>query len=314
MRVDSSQTVRERVSGAAGRDDPRSGARDITTLEEDDGPVTSTEQNTTADSLQPLAVSSQNEIPASTSSHTGLIPLAQAVTVTLSPSNEQASASPAPAKKPERSSLSSSSPHACSACHLYAPSSSATFYLDAWLNQQNDILSATTPHAKPKSKKRVSWPSATAQLKTVIDVNKWIEKCIHVHPHPTPRSERRLDETQDGSQDEDYEERVKACRKEEGRASVLGGPYSEYEAAVRIRGVDPIKHRAMIENFWKRPLDETDGSEDEDYEEQRAKACGKEEERVSVIGGPYSEYEAAVRIRGVDPIKHRPMIENYWQY
>lgn len=35
---------------------------------------------------------------------------------------------------------------------------------------------------------------------------------------------------------------------------------------------------------------------------------------VKIIGGPYSEHEAAMKLRGVDPIKHRTMIENYWQF
>ncbi|KAF8464136.1 hypothetical protein BDZ91DRAFT_796017 [Kalaharituber pfeilii] len=358
---------------------------------------------TTTSILPPATTSSSQQIRA-TQSQLRSVP--EDLNNNSSCATETITASTVPFQpKLRRSSFSTSSPHACPTCHLYAPSTSQMFYLDAWLNQQNDIHpQPSSAGLKSKPRKRVSWPSTTSELKTIIQVSKWIEKGVHVHPHPAPRSARLFeDDTEDDlseSEEDDYEsKRVRACEKEEGRISVrmkqdaetcvqLEGKEQCETQTVASRDSDSESTSSVVSVRWdgsggvnprclENALQELNLSQSQSSSRSSSssslssassssstsgslspssvtiasqsipnhpKSCKIDQNsklrtipsyprppiqstqslsprkkyssgvKVTVIGGPYSEHEAAVRIRGMDPIKHRAMIENYWQY
>lgn len=301
-----------------------------------------------------------------------------------------------PATSVKRPSSLSLFTHTCPSCHLYAPSSSETFYLDAWLNQQNDIHPSSVSEEKVKSKKKVTWPDTTAELRNVIVVENWIEKGVHVHPQPR----QRFNESDD-SEDDDYEcQRAKACEKEEGRVAIrvreekaaVTKPISEVlpavqqtpssstgsskdsdcgsvgsSTSVRCNAIAPAPIRPVPSNkaavsvprvtetpIVKRPSPPSSVSSTSSASSSSTSTSSRPIQQqpariskqpkvadpsllsnstprvvtqlptpkkkyssgvtVKIIGGPYSEHEAAMKIRGVDPIKHRAMIENYWQY
>lgn len=268
-----------------------------------------------------------------------------------------------------RSALSSVT-HSCSACHLYAPSSSETFYFDAWLNQQNDIRTRSL-----KKKKRVSWPDTTAQLRTVIIVDKWIEKGMHVHPQPPlHRSDLDCDHEWDSEQEEDCEQeegklatRIKQAKVAQSQwdglpsppnnPSLTAGPSrnpgcSSNSPTTSLKSNGNTSLRASRPPLQKTktylakkvppspstslPTTSSISSESEGPQQQQVRVSQSPSKTASasrvvtqlpapkkqfssgvtvkIIGGPYTEHEAAMKIRGMDPIKHRAMIENYWQY
>ena len=331
----------------------------------------------TTDAFRSATADSNNEIPS----------LTQPDSDSLFSSSKTALA----VSQPRQSSLSSST-HTCSTCHLYAPSSSVTFYLDAWLNQQNDIQPSSVSESQAKSKKRVNWPDTTVGLRNVIEVEKWIEKGIHVHPQSRPRSERYDDSEDDDDELEcqqsnafgNEEERVSLQSKEEKQIEVVpevqvqAQPLQQksqlstadsdsaslgLDAAADMQRkqemtISPIRfspvnkvpvqvQRKMEALVVKRPSppssvssSSSSSSSSSKSQQQRVMKHSKPTDpnsnhssaprvvtqlpapkkkfssgvTVKIIGGPYSEHEAAMKIRGVDPIKHRAMIENYWQY
>jgi len=333
----------------------------------------------------PFPSATDNEIPASSS-------------VTQPESGSLFSSETALAvSRPRQSSLSSSI-HTCSTCHLYAPSSSATFYLDAWLNQQKDIHPSSVSECKTKSKKRVNWPDTTAELRSIIVVDKWIEKGLHVHQ---PRRHGDSDSDED---DEPECQQSKACEREEERVNLpsrggyevikvvpevqlqtqqqaqtsqsptvrsLKHPYCDSvgsSASLRLNADSAARKQEMITSptrstpvsrapvqvqrktealVVKRPSPPSSVSSSSSSTTSLVKSQQQRMAKhfnpasltsnqssappvvtqlpapkkkfssgvtVKIIGGPYSEHEAAMKIRGVDPIKHRAMIENYWQF
>ncbi|KAI5783928.1 hypothetical protein DFH27DRAFT_528734 [Peziza echinospora] len=277
--------------------------------------------------------------------------------------------------KQRRSSLSTYGGHACSTCHLYAPSASPTFYLEAWLNQQD---AERSPAQAASSKKKVSWPTTTADLRNVVVVDRWIEKGVHTHPQPVSRSHYDDDSESDSDEEEYVRKPVEASEKAEIHATVRAK--SETKPTEQIRDSDSdsvasvisvrgeISTRAItaaaspqnpLQQIVKsgEPVQKSSSSSSVSSSSSNASSTSTSPSsvapstdlaalktinlqqnkniqparapqphapvpkkkynsgmKVTVIGGPHSEHESAIRIRGADPIKHRAMIENYWQF